>query len=69
MISTDNDSAPLSGLYAIFSTKIPRIMQTTADITVAIYGLIPSEIIQVNAIYPPTMITSPCAKFSILAIP
>ena len=37
--------------------------------TIATSGEVPAELTAVNMTKPPIMITSPCAKFSILAMP
>ena len=68
MISTASGEAPLKGLYAAFSVRIPKTVQTITETKIA-RGTFPNAIIVVKIAYAPTMIISPCAKFNIFAIP
>ena len=69
VISTARDAAPLSGLYAIRSIVMPRRVQTTIARIIESQGFIPPWQNVKNTTYPPTMMISPWAKFSILAMP
>ena len=69
VISTASEVACLSGLYATFSMTIPRSVQAITARTIDSQEFSPHVVMQVNITYPPTIITSPCAKLSILAIP
>ena len=69
VIRTANEPVPLSGLYASLSITIPKTVHAPIATKSAIHPFIPTYIDIMNETYPPTMMTSPCAKFSILDIP
>lgn len=69
VISTASGGAFLSGLYAIFSMVTPSTVQTMIAQTIATPADVCIEETAVKMTKPPIMMTSPCAKFSIFAIP
>lgn len=69
VIRTAKEPVPLSGLYASLSIVIPRIVHMTIATRRASHPFNPIYIVMMNDMYPPIIITSPCAKLSILEIP
>ena len=69
VIKTASGEAPRSGLYAIRSMVTPSSVQTMTDASTPSTGGMPRVLITVKAENAPTIIISPWAKFSILAIP
>ena len=59
----------LSGLYAAFSISTPSTVQPITAAISAIMGLAAKRAIIIHAMYAPTIITSPWAKFNSIIIP
>ena len=56
-------------LYAIFSMATPSTVHTMTAASIATAGEVDAEDTAVKMTNPPIMMTSPCAKFNIFAIP
>ena len=69
VIRTDSEFAPPTAPQATLSITIPSTIQATAAAKTLNIGFIPKEVIVTNETYSPIIMTSPCAKFNILAIP
>ena len=69
VISTARLAACRSGRYASPSIVMPKTVHTTIAAKIATMGGRPQYCSPQKAIYAPTMIMSPWAKFSILAMP
>ncbi len=70
MIKTaSEDAACLKGLYAIYSMAIPRTVHNITAKSIPAKVGSPCILTAKNTAKPPTIITSPWAKFNILAMP
>ena len=69
VISTARDEACRKGLYASPSITTPSTVHTTMASSTDTSGVRPQYAVAQNDMYAPIMITSPWAKFSILAMP